>query len=794
MSELIIERVNIIDYRMPLKRPYGTARGITRGSKNFLLRIYGSSGNGEYVGVGESQPRHRLTGDINIERAWDFLQNAAKRLSGKVISNEDNDAAISSIRGIMADMEALAHDQSEERNSNKPFRGTLLGIEIALLDFVSRSMEKPLSRLLGQERDDIQITVSTLSTQNSEEQFRKRVRRQAKYPMVRVKGVGDITKDSELLRLIHAANQSTGNSKPIWMDLNEGFNEDDAFEFVRRVAQEMKDGNAPNLITLEQPIHGDNKLGLCSLQRRADEISEQYEVGEIRIMADESLWDLDDLRTLNSAGGCRALNIKTAKSGGILASLDLAHRAVASDPDINICIGGMVGTSDITTWSLISLARSLPRLDYITATPPGNVKTRISLPLTRFVSSGDTVHRDSGGNGIGAVLDYTALEPYINAQQWFSKERRENDESDCSFDAGKPNGTIGYLSEVAFQNSLSSMRLEAAVREHMKPKHWKYGGSERVRATQEVMNGVSPLDVPYMPLRRMERRDISLTRALSFQGKISEASEARQLGLRNPAWLLDDKMAAYRFIDNLEISRPASDDCVYQFADIEEQYPCVIKSTRSTGSRGCYLAFSQNRIVHVYDALELSSWADLTKHAAGLTNPESTGQTLRDRWFVEELVIMNGIPANDVKFYSFYGEIALILEMRRQNGIEYCFLNPDNSIPETGLQRTYFQGEGVTPRDLELVRRISREIPYPFVRIDMLRGDEGLVFGEFTPRVGGYDEFNDEWDRSFGESWARAESRLFNDLLNGKRFTAFLESTAKTDVSAESATGRTSEN
>lgn len=789
MNELTIERVNIIDYRMPLKRPYGTSRGITRASKNFLVRIYGSSEDREHIGVGESQPRHRLTGDISVDHAWEFLKIAANQLVGRVVPRTDNQVALNAIRKIMADMESLARVQSEDRNRDKPFRGTLLGIEIALLDFVSRAMQLPLSKLLGQERDKIEVTVSTLSTQNSAEQFRKRIERQTRYPMIRVKGIGNVDKDAELLSLVHSVNKASGNPKPIWMDLNEGLEETEAIDFIDHIAETMKNDLLPGLVTLEQPIPGNDKAGLCSLQRVADDATSRHGVGEIRIMADESLWDGDDLHDLNSAGGCRALNIKTAKAGGILSSLDLANQAVAHDPNIRLCIGGMVGTSDITTWSLISLAKSLPRLDYITATPPGNVKQRISIPLTRFERNTNTAHRDSTEHGIGAVLNYTALQPYIYQQQWYSRSVGETDGSTGNVSrTSDASGSIGLLSEAAFRYSLESSRLEAVLREHMKPKYWKHDPMNRSRYTQEAVDGISPLVVPYMPLRRMERRNVSLTRALSFQGKISEASEARQIGLRNPAWLLDDKIAAYKFIDSLNIPRPASDHRIYQFSEIEEQYPCVIKSTRSTGSRGCYLALSPNRIVHVYDNLEFSSWSKLNKHAAQLMDPKTPGHTLANKWFVEDLVVRNSAPANDVKFFSFYGDIVLILEMRRQGKIEYCFYNPDNSIPETGLQRTFFEGEGVTEADLELVRRISSEIPYPFVRIDMLRSDNGLVFGEFTPRIGGYDEFDPVWDRKLGESWARAESRLLDDHLSGKSFEAFTAATKPNSNLNESVT------
>lgn len=444
MTALLINKINIIDYRMPLKRPYGTARGVTRGSKNFLVRLFGQINGTEFEGVGEAQPRHRLTGDIDHDVAWKFLQIAAPVLQDRSLNLASFDEALGSVQSTMHELHDLAQTHSEERNRRKPFRGTLLGIEVALLDLVARALEVPLSKLLGEERNEVDITVSTLSTQNSLEEFKRKVERQIKYPMVRVKGKGDFVGDSRLLSLVHEANRSVGYEKPIWMDLNEGFDESGAVEFIEHVAAQINEGALPGIITLEQPIPGNVGERLPYLQARADKFTSANGTGEIRIMPDESLWDVDDLSAIHGEGGCRAMNIKTAKAGGLLASLDLARKAVEMNPETNICVGGMVGTSDITTWSLLSLAKALPRLDYITAVPPGNVKQRISDPLTRFKARGSNVQGDSEQNGIGARLDYEVVLPFIHRQGWYLKA---SDSDDNPSGSGKQVGLVPFAEQ-----------------------------------------------------------------------------------------------------------------------------------------------------------------------------------------------------------------------------------------------------------------------------------------------------------------------------------------------------------
>lgn len=417
-TQVVIERVHTIDYRMPLKRPYGTARGVTRASTNFLLRLHGSVSGRTMIAVGEAQPRRNLSGDVDTDTAWSFFNLAAESLSGRSLDCSSPGQGLASVEKVMRDLEDLARTHSQPANAAKPFRGCLLGLEVALLDLVARAVDVPVSGLLGEKRDQVEVTVRTLSNQNTPEEIRKKVMQQAHiYPMVRVKGVGDIGADIDLLRRVHEANVEANVRKPVWMDLNEGFTPRRAAAFVELVADDIRDGRLPEVVTLEQPVPHSKRGELPILQKLADEATADIGAGDIRIMADESLWDIDDLEWLHERGGCRAINIKTAKAGGLLASLKLAHRAVELDPNIHICIGGMVGTSDITTWSLINLGKALPRLDYITAVPPGGPVKRISSPLTEFEKK-SSVHVKGEGAGLGSRLAYETIIPFIKRYSW----------------------------------------------------------------------------------------------------------------------------------------------------------------------------------------------------------------------------------------------------------------------------------------------------------------------------------------------------------------------------------------
>ena len=103
----------------------------------------------------------------------------------------------------------------------------------------------------------------------------------------------------------------------------------------------------------------------------------------------------------------------------------------------------------------------------------------------------------------------------------------------------------------------------------------------------------------------------------------------------------------------------------------------------------------------------------------------------------------------------------------------FCVKNSGTSNRRPGL----FFGKGVTEQEIVLAKQISLEIPAPFMRIDFLRGERGLVLNEFTPRPGVIGYFNEKRDSLYGRMYHEADSRLLNDLLSGKRFEAFHNAT-----------------
>lgn len=299
--------------------------------------------------------------------------------------------------------------------------------------------------------------------------------------------------------------------------------------------------------------------------------------------------------------------------------------------------------------------------------------------------------------------------------------------------------------------------------------------------TSRIREHAMPQHISHNALRRTERNRLSMKRSISFRTKVHEMSEARYLGgVLRPTWKLDIKNSAYEFVDAIGARRPESDKQRYSFAEAPKRFPGVLKATRATGSRGCYLLFSEDHMVHIRDGRAFSSLDELAAHARKLMRSKSN--PVHDNWMWEEMILEDSrarVPARDLKFYAFYGEVVIMRETARVDGdLKVAFWDAESIQKEMGHEQHFdFDRVGFTADEAKLVSDISLQIPHPYARIDMLKGEGELVVGEFTPRPGNFDEFNDDWDRILGEAWVRAESRLMGDLLRGKSFKPFLDAT-----------------
>lgn len=322
------------------------------------------------------------------------------------------------------------------------------------------------------------------------------------------------------------------------------------------------------------------------------------------------------------------------------------------------------------------------------------------------------------------------------------------------------------------QQAMLVERLVARV--HEDPVLWR-------EEIESILARLDPSLLTHRLLRRLEKSKILVNNGISFHRFMVEDSEARKMGVISPGWRLNRKTRAYRFIDELGVRRPKTTDESKRFSSLVPSAPSVVKAVSGTGGRGTYLVHSDHQIRHVADGKTFSSWSELESHANALMSGRD--RRVRDKWIHEELILedqANGVPGRDSKFFCFYGEVLFSLDViRGESGTKYAFSTPDGTAFSPGSwDYDYFKSPGPTEEQLQLVAGISSEIPHPFMRIDMLLGEDELVFGEFTPRPGQFHKFAPDWDRKMGEAWLRARARIQDDLLAGKRFDAYARALA----------------
>ncbi|WP_043444337.1 dipeptide epimerase [Arthrobacter sp. L77] len=136
---------------------------------------------------------------------------------------------------------------------------------------------------------------------------------------VKVDGSGDPVSG------IAAVRAAVGPAVTLRVDANQAFSADDAVRFIRDLEDRHLD-----VEFVEQPVRAHDWVALAHVTRHVS----------TPVMADESLWNLADLHELLRHEAAPMVNIKLAKTGGLLPALGLA--AAAREAGLRIIVGCMM--------------------------------------------------------------------------------------------------------------------------------------------------------------------------------------------------------------------------------------------------------------------------------------------------------------------------------------------------------------------------------------------------------------------------------------------------------------------
>lgn len=241
-------------------------------------------------------------------------------------------------------------------------------------------------------------------------------------------------------------------------------------------------------------------------------------------------------------------------------------------------------------------------------------------------------------------------------------------------------------------------------------------------------------------------------------------------------WRYNSKLAGRRLAESLGIpvpaliARPAP---IMRLDPPSPPRPFVLKPNRGHSSRGVLLLVpaEEGRWLDLLsgDTHSWGRWRELALRTKREPT-ETQADRVRPPWLMEELVGDGTRPPAEWKLYAFAdGSVPLARQRQALPGASSsrtarcCFWEPDPG----GWKRVEGEIESDRACDptlpasqhqaamLEIASTLGRAAARPFIRVDLLEGVGGPVFGELTPEPSaGRRRFVPEWDARLGEHWS----------------------------------------
>jgi L-alanine-DL-glutamate epimerase-like enolase superfamily enzyme len=287
---------DIWKFSIPM-HPFTIATGTMHYAQNIFIRVHTDAG---YYGVGECSAFPMIAGETQAT-CFEMAKDFAAVWKGK---------------------EAPAiEERMNELHNFTAFNATIKSaFDMALFDLAARAAGQPLFRFLGGKKRPIETDL-TIGIDTPENMAAKAIQfRDDGVRIIKVKLGKNAGEDVERITKIR---QAVGEEILLRIDANQGWLFDEAVFALREMAPF-------HIQFCEQPMrHWDD-----------DRLPELRQLVPIRIMADESVFDHHDARRLIAAKACDYVNIKFAKSGGILEAIKV--NAICQQNNIPCMMGGML--------------------------------------------------------------------------------------------------------------------------------------------------------------------------------------------------------------------------------------------------------------------------------------------------------------------------------------------------------------------------------------------------------------------------------------------------------------------
>ena len=314
-KQLKIVDVEAIPIRLSLSRPNYTAMGVVTESRKVIVKITADTG---ISGFGEASTFPAYGGGT-ADAVMGAIAGCSPYLKG---ANPFNHVQISKMLREIVAGEQLA----------------LAAIDVALHDIVGKSLGQPIYRLYGNRvRESVEVFLIVSGEGPVEIADNARQAMADGFGVVKVKA-GFESIEATIAK-IEAIRQEVGSGLDITVDANQAWQVDEAIANIKRMEPFF-------LQSIEQPVAASDIEGMAVVT----------EATGVRIVADESVWDIEDALKVIKIRGADVLSIRVSKAGGISNARLILN--MARDAGIPCILGSMLET-DLGISAALQLAASV---------------------------------------------------------------------------------------------------------------------------------------------------------------------------------------------------------------------------------------------------------------------------------------------------------------------------------------------------------------------------------------------------------------------------------------------------
>lgn len=360
---MYIKSIETFDVAVPLTKPFKTALRTVTTAYSVYVTITTSDG---IVGHGEAPPTHVITGESMDSIRYAINEIIAPQLIG---------------------MNILQSEQIFQKLNTALVRNTSAkaALDMAIYDILAKHAGLPLYQFLGGYREKLEtdFTVSVNDPSEMADDAEQYIKDGFKVLKVKV-GIGEIKDDIQRIRAIR---DRVGMTPKLRLDANQGWN---AKEAVKAIS--LMEDTGLSIEFVEQPVPAWDLEGLKYVTDHT----------YTPIMADESVFSVQDAKQVLKMRVADLINIKLMKSGGIYHAQKINTLAEASG--VKCMVGSMIETK-LGITAAAHFAASQPNIRYFDFDAPLMLKNDLIVGGVIYDKSDMTFSNEPGLGIVHVNLD-----------------------------------------------------------------------------------------------------------------------------------------------------------------------------------------------------------------------------------------------------------------------------------------------------------------------------------------------------------------------------------------------------